>query len=306
MRKLLSLIAAATLLASLGLATTAGAATVEWSGTLIVNVGTLPQFNHQDTGVATLNGSAGAGATAGGALLGHINTLTMPPGGLAFSGGNNVPETIPLTDPDNATLITLRATGMRVGKVGTGFLQDPTVGPAVWEGISGGPPLLSPTGRPPGNMKMCILFPGCGNYLPIPFGTRNNTNAVGIGGIFTVNTFSKGHGFKLSVWGAPWTIGLASIKNVTTETPNGAISTYTKTLQGFAHGPASGTSTAAISGVLQVVTPVLIRTSLGTPDTWQAVWTELKLHFIPEPGLLLLLGSGIAGLVLLGRSRMRG
>jgi hypothetical protein len=31
-----------------------------------------------------------------------------------------------------------------------------------------------------------------------------------------------------------------------------------------------------------------------------------SLHFIPEPGLLLLLGSGVAGLVLLGRSRMRG
>jgi hypothetical protein len=56
MRKLLSLIAAAALVASLGLATTAGAAVVEWAGTLIVNVGTLPQFQHYGTGVATVNG----------------------------------------------------------------------------------------------------------------------------------------------------------------------------------------------------------------------------------------------------------
>jgi hypothetical protein len=31
----------------------------------------------------------------------------------------------------------------------------------------------------------------------------------------------------------------------------------------------------------------------------------LVIRFIPEPGLLLLLGSGVAGLVLLGRRRIR-
>jgi hypothetical protein len=290
MRKLLSLIAAASLLASLGLATTAGAATVEWSGTMVVNVGTLPQFVHNGTGVATVNGSSGG--------IGHINTIQWR-NGLSFSGGNNVPETIPLTDPHNPTLVTLRATGMRLGVAGS------PSGVFTLNGISGGTLGTKNTGQPPGNMKMCILFPGCANYLPIPFGKDAN-NAVGVGGIHTINGLSKGAGFKLSIWGAPWTIGLASIKNVTTETANGAITTYTKTLQGFVHGPASGTSsTAAISGVLQVVTPILIRTSLGAPDTWQAVWVEVGLHFIPEPGLLLLLGSGVAGLMLLGRSRMR-
>jgi hypothetical protein len=290
MRKLLSLITAATLVASLGLATTAGAAVVEWSGTMIVNVGTLPQFQHFGTGVATVNGSAGG--------IGHINTIAWHDG-LTFTGGNNVPEVIPLTDPDNPTLISLRGTGMRMG--------DP-----VWSqnmtfnGISGGPPLGSlNTGRMPGKMKMCILFPGCANYLPIPFGTKGG-QGVGVGGMITVNTFQNGQGFKLSIQGAPWTIGIASIQGVTTTTPNGGISTYTKTLQGFVHGPASGTSsTAAISGVLQIIAPVFIETNLGQPDTFQAVWQELRLHFIPEPGLLLLLGSGGAGLVMLGRNRMR-
>ena len=292
MRKFLSLIAIVALLASVGLASTAGAAVVEWEGSMVVNVGTLPQFKHQGTGVATVNGSAGA--------IGHISTISWQ-SGLTYTGGNNVPEIIPLTDPDNPTLMSLRGTGMRMGTVGA-------TGNQVFDGISGGAPLGSQnTGQPPGKMRMCILFQNnCQSYIPIPFG--DGVSGVGIGGMFTVNGFSKANGFKLSVQGAPWTIGLASMRNITTETPNGAITTYTKTIQGFVHGPASGTSgssAAAISGVLQIVTPVVIETSLGAPDTWQAVWTEVKLHFIPEPGLLLLLGSGIAGLLMLGRHRMR-
>ena len=80
MRKLLSVVAAA--VATFGLATAAGAATVEWSGTLVANVGTLPQFIHQGTGVATVNGSSGG--------IGHINTIQMKQG-LSYTGGNNNP-----------------------------------------------------------------------------------------------------------------------------------------------------------------------------------------------------------------------
>jgi hypothetical protein len=36
-----------------------------------------------------------------------------------------------------------------------------------------------------------------------------------------------------------------------------------------------------------------------------ALFGELTLHFVPEPGLMLLIGSGVAGLALLGRNRMR-
>jgi hypothetical protein len=288
MRRLATLLLTAAV--GLGLASTAGAAVVDWSGTLIVNVGTLPQINHQGTGVATVNGSAGG--------IGHINTISWHHG-LTFTGGGNVPEVIPLTDPDSATLISLRVTGLRLGA--------PTYSNVLRiNGVSGGPPLGSQnTGRPAGNIKMCILFPGCNNYLPIPFGTPGG-NAIGVGGMYTVNTFQLGAGFKLSVQGAPWTVGLAKITNITTTTPLGGISTYTKTLQGFVHGPASGTSsTAAISGVLQIVTPGYIETNLGQPDSNMALWIELRLHFIPEPGLLLLLGSGVAGLLMLGRHRMR-
>jgi hypothetical protein len=76
---------------------------------------------------------------------------------------------------------------------------------------------------------------------------------------------------------------------------------------GFAHGPASGTtSTAQPSGVLQVVTPNQVRTNLALGSNVKvSILGELLIHFIPEPGALLLLGSAMIGLVLIGRSRIR-
>jgi hypothetical protein len=76
---------------------------------------------------------------------------------------------------------------------------------------------------------------------------------------------------------------------------------------GFAHGPASlTTSTAGPSGVLQIVTPNQVRTNLalGTSEKI-AVFGEILIHFIPEPGLLVLIGAGVAGLALIGARRMR-
>jgi len=75
------------------------------------------------------------------------------------------------------------------------------------------------------------------------------------------------------------------------------------TIMGFVHGPASGgaATAAQVSGVVQLVTPTLISTTIGS----QAVLSSfgiLNLHFsaVPEPGTLLLLTSGLA-LLLLGR-----
>ena len=59
-------------------------------------------------------------------------------------------------------------------------------------------------------------------------------------------------------------------------------------------------------GVIQLVAPTQVQTNLttGTNDKI-ASGQRLIIRFIPEPGLLLLIGSGVAGLALLGRSRMR-
>jgi hypothetical protein len=277
---------------------TAGAATLEWSGTFQTTIGDFPKDSWvgTGTGVATVNGTAGGQ---------HLNTLVLPGGGIIQSG------TAPQTDPENATLITLR-----IDPNQPLILPRGTIGSAL-SPISGGPisAVLTGAGLQPNNARFqqCILFPGCASYLPIPV-TKNGTTGAGVGGTITVNTFSPGPGLKLSVVGAPWTIGVVSHTNVPnriTLTVAGVITnrftiSTTRTAQGFVHGPVSLTSsTAKGSGVVQIVTPTAVTTSLAPPNNFLPVFGIIRLHFIPEPGLILLLGSGIAGLVVLGRHRMR-
>ncbi len=70
----------------------------------------------------------------------------------------------------------------------------------------------------------------------------------------------------------------------------------------------TNTSTAAkLAGTIQLITPSQVFTE-GIPGGYsdtQALFTRLTLNFAPEPGLLLLLGPGVAGLAVLGRRRMR-
>ena len=54
-----------------------------------------------------------------------------------------------------------------------------------------------------------------------------------------------------------------------------------------------------------VATPARVTTTLNPPNNLLALMGTLTVHFVPEPGLLLLLGSGIAGLALIGRHRAR-
>jgi hypothetical protein len=60
------------------------------------------------------------------------------------------------------------------------------------------------------------------------------------------------------------------------------------------------------SGVVQLVTANQT-TVVGVPgnNDLQGQIMITRLHFVPEPGLLLLLGAGAAGLALAGRSRMK-
>ncbi|MDH3213745.1 MAG: PEP-CTERM sorting domain-containing protein, partial [Myxococcales bacterium] len=207
-------------------------------------------------------------------------------------------QTTFLTDPANPTLLTLIGTGhLNTTRTFTPFTGiSKTVGqtkPAI-NGIN--------TLPLPGKSKVCIIVPGCGIYIPVPF-TQNGTVGLGVGGTITANTFSKGAGLKVSVVAQPWTIGVTSVSDV--ETRNHALSATEKTT-GFVHGPASATSTAAqAGGVIQIVTAALVTTSLSPPDNRQAQLSFGRFVFVPEPGMVLLLGSGVGGLLLVGRRRMR-
>jgi hypothetical protein len=280
-RLLLSFMVAAALI--LGPASATQAKVVDWSGTLVVdiNFGTLVTTG---TGVATTNGTGGAND--------HVNTVHFGPNNIVGSA------TFPITDPEQATLISIQ--GSNVTLPSTENL-----------GAQTGTPISPNTMVLGGFFKVCILFPGCGTYLPFPMAFPLNgppyTRGLGIGGTATVNTFSPGGGLKISFAFGPWTLGVTQITDVSTTNFPTTVTNGTVTLQGFKHGPASNTSTtAADSGVIQWVTPARVLTSEAPPDSKVAVFGALRLRFVPEPGMLLLLGSGVGGLVLLGRSRMRG
>jgi hypothetical protein len=94
---------------------------------------------------------------------------------------------------------------------------------------------------------------------------------------------------NLTVAGAPWTSGTAAIGTITA--------------MGFALGPEGAASSALqASGSVRLVTPIFIRTNLGASAVVPA-FGFLTLHFVPEPGTLVLLGAGIAGLLARGGSR---
>jgi hypothetical protein len=156
-----------------------------------------------------------------------------------------------------------------------------------------------------GIYKICLLLAGCHAWLGVPF-TEGGAQGIGIGGLITVNGF--GAGIRVSVKGAPWTVATARLTGLYTTNEMirpASRMTGTFTFTGFAHGPLSGTSTATTGGALQVVSANRVETTLmGTMDV-MGMPAVLKRAFVPEPGLLLLLTSGVAGLALLGRRRLR-
>jgi hypothetical protein len=278
---------------SLVLAGGAGAATLQWEGSSRISL--VTSLNKSEvftgTGVATVNGSGGLGAlTRMTQAAGVANTAASPTTyPTPHGGGIWGTSTIPLTDPENATLITL---------IGEGHL-----GGGTFTGISGGAINGNATRPIPGRSKVCILFPGCGSYISVPFTAGSGTRGFGVGGTITANTFSPGAGLKVSVYGRPWTLGVTSVTDVESKDHVESTTTFTT---GFIHGPASNTNSAAqAGGVVQFVTASVVLTSLDPPNDRQASIVFARFKFIPEPGMLLLLGSGVAGLVLLGRSRMR-
>jgi hypothetical protein len=270
MRKSLGLLLG-TLLA-LAFAGTANAKTLGWHGTLDLDLGALETLRLGGSGVATINNSSGGN---------HLNTMRLA-GGITGSG------TIPVTDPDTTGTI-------------PSIIITATLGTGTLSGISGAPPLNPPATLPVGGFTRVCLFTGCdaGTFLALNNTTNNGATGIGVGGLLTLG--GKGN-IRISITNGPWTLGSISGIN---QTVAGGFVTLSKA--GFVHGAASNpSSTATTSGVVQLLAPQQVST-FGIPanSTQLTLFATLTLHFIPEPGLLLLIGSGVVGLGLLGRSRMK-
>jgi hypothetical protein len=311
MKRLLGLGTAAALVLGAG---AASAAPLNWSGTLSSSFGNaLPVLAETGGGVATVNGASPT-------IPAHLGTFK-----LAASRGQVTGTTTGLvTDPQTI------GNGIAAVKIqfrpGTG-----TIGP-ISGAVKTGPAMTKRKMPIGGVAKLCLLSTTCNDFLPLLLtqpttnGARYQVNTatanqltpnhlqgkklkvpgtgvkgVGVGGLITVGGFSA---IRVSVEAAPWTVKTASAID---QTAPGTMGFVTVTRRGFAHGPASATtSTAQPSGVVQIVTPSQIRTNLalGTNKKIGSI-TTLIVHFVPEPGMLLLLGSGVVGLALLGRNRMR-
>ena len=141
-----------------------------------------------------------------------------------------------------------------------------------------------------GSGKLGGVMPINGTTKVCLFGTCSAATAnievplavAGAGGSATVAA-----AVNLTVIGAPWTTGTVSIGTVT-----------------VMGGAAPASSTAMASGTVSLVTPVFVSTNIG-PSAVVPVFAFMNLHFVPEPGTLVLLGAGIAGLVSYGRTRNR-
>jgi hypothetical protein len=251
----------------------AGAKTMEWQGTLNLELWQGNDITFYGSSVATVNGSAGGA---------HLSTLRLA-GGITGSG------VIAVTDPE--TTGTIKSIIVDTASLGTGTLS----------GISGAPPLSPPATLPiPGHARVCLFVENCATNLPLNLTLNDGNTGIGVGNILTLGGLGS---IRISIEGAPWT--LTTVSRVT-QIAGGNFKTLSRV--GFVHGAesASDSSTAVTSGVIQLISPIQVQTS-GVPgnSSLVALFTTLTLHFIPEPGLLLLIGSGIVGLGLLGRSRMK-
>jgi hypothetical protein len=299
MRKLVTTLLAAGL--AFGLVGQASASTIDLVGSITVGFGSVPPATQTTSGWVSISTPVGSPD--------HIAGIWTTAGLFQMNGA-----IVPITDPDVSAQ--LKAAILNLTNTSGQFAENSS-SQGGWGGVQGST----------GLSELCLLVdpdvsdpenPVCPLPLYLPtqqhLSTSVNVGAGLPGNGQIIASATVPFNISVSIKGDVWyqrEIILASgaynaSRTHTAAEPGYGITAFTVNAQGFVHGPASLTasSTAVPSGVMQLITPLEIMVSLGG-STFVPGFSILKVHFVPEPGTLLLIGSGIAGVVLLGRKRMK-
>lgn len=275
----------------------AGGASLNWEGTATAHLYPEDYVNakFRGGGVATVNGSSGE-------IPYHLDEIRLGKN-RGLIGGSH---THLVTDPDTAAfgLAAIRYVDVEgmTGTIGGSFAEGRSPGPMPVRGI----------------VHVCLLTEECTSYAAMPLTQPTTVNGIpgsgvrglGVGGLLTIGGYG---GIRISVQMAPWTIKTVAGQNAV-ETEDGGEVNSSWTMAGFAHGPASGSSsTAAPGGFIKLVTPAQVATNMpigfGHPSGRVAGTIgsviSLSIRFIPEPGALAGLGACLSFLALICHNRMR-
>jgi hypothetical protein len=248
--------------------------------------GVIKEVSASGTGVAIANGSSGPLDTV---------QLTRP-----FA---KITETVTATTP-GIGIDEIRFEGVRINPT----LPGPNGLPGVFAPVlvaANGMTLTKNTLPAGGTIRLCNLS-GCPGSVPVKLTQTNMGVAIGpgAGGTFIATGMS---GTMVTVMGAPWTVNTTTVSY---RTKSGGVGTFMDA--GTAKGPLGMTGTTldqtsmGMGGTLQLVSGIQT-TCAGCSgnNSPSGQIARLTIQFAPEPGLLVPLAVGAAGVALLGRSRVR-